>query len=60
MQRLKDVDYEIDKSKGALEYLFEERNNDGSFVVFEAEKEEQQRLNNFTDKLNKKWGEEES
>lgn len=33
MQRLKDVDFDIDRNKGALEYLFEERNEDGSFVL---------------------------
>ena len=52
MHRIKDVDFDIDKSKGALEYLFEERNTEGSFIEDDHYIEEQQRINNFTDKLN--------
>ena len=61
MQRLRDIDLDIDKNKGALEYLFEERNEDGSFVLVDRDAiEEDQRITKFTDKLNQKWGKEES
>lgn len=62
MQRLKDVDYEIDKKKGALDYLFDEtEHQDGSFVSVERNYiEEDTKIDNFTANLQKKWGEEES
>ena len=62
MQRLKDVEYEIDKKKGALDYLFNETENlDGSFVSVERNYiEEDSKIDNFTANLQRKWGEEES
>ena len=32
MKRMRDVDYNVDQSKGAIEYLFEDEGMDGSFV----------------------------
>lgn len=61
MQRLRDVSYDIDMKKGALEYLFEEREEDGEYVVEERDYlNEDGRIDGFTGRLTKKWGREES
>lgn len=62
MRRIKDVDYEIDKNKGALDYLFNETEDmDGSFVSTSRNFiEEDTKIDKFTINLQKKWGEEES
>jgi hypothetical protein len=61
MQRLKDVDYEIDRNKGALDYLFEEREQDGSIFAVERDiYDEDVKIDGFHDEVTKKWGEEET
>ena len=61
MQRLKDVSYDLYKNKGALEYLFEEREEDGEFVLEERDHlREDEKIDGFTDRLTNKWGQEES
>jgi hypothetical protein len=59
MQRMKDVDYEIDKNKGALDYLFDETEHmDGSFVSAGRNFiDEDTKIDKFTTNLQKKWGE---
>ena len=51
-QRVKDVDYNIDKGKGAIEYLNDEAESDGSFHVSERDYiDEDAKIDNFTDRL---------
>jgi hypothetical protein len=62
MQRLEDVDLNIDQNKGVAQYLFEEGQREGSFVI-ETEPdlfEQDNKIDGFTDKMATKWGEEET
>ena len=61
MKRMRDVDYNVDQSKGAIEYLFEDEGMDGSFVQRpNYETEEDNQIEDFSNDLAKTWGRAES
>ena len=66
MQRIKKVDYDVDKFISANQYLFEDEGLDGSFIDFglknpkdDAYTEETQ-IYNFKNEIRKTWGAQES
>jgi hypothetical protein len=59
MQRLEEVDLNIDSDKTVAEYLFEEGQRDGTFVM-EDHLGQDNKIDGFTDRMTTKWGEEET
>lgn len=63
MQRIKNVGYDIDQSKGAMEVLFDERDDDGEFRLETEEPDflvEESNINGFNQRVTQKWGKEET
>jgi hypothetical protein len=61
LKRLKEVDYEIDDSKGVAQQLFESSEHDGEFEVKETEcLDDDDRIEGFTSNAVDKWGIEET
>ena len=66
MQRIKDVDYNVDIYKSAKQYLFEDESLKGSYkekgfhVPIDAYNTEETQIDNFKNEMQKNWGKRES
>ena len=66
MQRIKKVDYNVDKYISAKQYLFEDEGLDGTFrdpdfrILINDARTEETQIENFKSEIQKNWGEQES